>query len=185
MIRTGAWVLMALGLLSPVVRAQDKGSVVELDGLKSRAPAHWKVEEPSSRMRSHQIRIPKVKGDSDDAELIVFYFGQGGGGSVEDNIKRWKGQFQAPEGKKIDDVSKVTKSKVGSVDLTVLEVEGIYLFKAAPFDPNARTEKKPDYRMVSVVFESPNGPYFIRFVGPAKTIGENKKAFDEWLKSFK
>ncbi len=189
--RTG-WSLLAAAALSlaagGAARAEDKdgkGSVLEIDGLKSRAPAGWKVEEPTNRMRSHQIRIPKAKDDKDDAELVVFYFGPGGGGGVADNVKRWKGMFVPPDGKTIDDVAKTEKMKVGNVDVTYLDVKGTYLFKAAPFDPNAKTEKKADYRLLGVVFESEKGPYFMRLVGPAKTVGENKKGFDEWLKNFK
>ena len=183
-----AWGFVVLGGLAlglGAARGDDKGTVIELDGLKSRAPSHWKVEEPSNKMRAYQVRIPKAKNDRDDAEMIVFYFGPGGGGSVADNLKRWKGMFLPPEGKSLDDVAKVEKSKVGGVDVTTLDVAGTYLFKAAPFDPNAKAEKKTNYRMLGVVFESPKGPYFLRLVGPAATVGENKKAFDDWLKNFK
>src|SRR5262245_5973183 len=90
-------------------RADDKGTPVELDGLKSTAPANWKKEEPRNppgmQSRVYQFKIPKAGDDKDDAELIVFYFGPAGGGSAEDNIKRWKGFFTPPDGKKIDDVS--------------------------------------------------------------------------------
>ncbi len=162
-----------------------KGAVVELDGLKSAVPADWKQENTNSQMRAFQFRIPHVAGDKNDAELVIFYFGQGGGGSVEDNIKRWKGLFTPAEGKTADNSAKTEKLKVGDVPVTYLDVQGTYLFKTRPFDPNDKGEKRPDYRMFGVVFESANGPYFIRFVGPAKTVGENKKGFDDWLKSFK
>jgi hypothetical protein len=167
--------------------AEDKKEqIVEIDGLKSTAPASWKVEDPGNKLRSHQFRVPKVKGDENDAEIVIFYFGKGSGGSTEDNIKRWKGLMLPPEDKKIDDVSKVEKLKsAGGVEMTMLDVSGTYLFKERPFDPNAKAEKRPDSRLIGVVFESPEGPYFIRFVGPAKTVGENEKAFKEMLKNFK
>jgi hypothetical protein len=177
---------MAVCALS--VRGEEKGTVVELDGLKSRAPADWKQEEPSEvsrRFRAYQFRIPHAEGDKQDAEVIIFFFGPGGGGTAADNIKRWKGMFEPPEGKTADDVSKVEKSKVGDVELTALDIHGTYLHKARPFDPSEKPEKRAHYRMTSVVFESKNGPYFIRFVGPAKTVAAHKKGFDEWLKSFK
>jgi hypothetical protein len=185
-----AWGVLLLGLgvmaWNTAARGEEgKGTVVELDGLKSRAPANWKAEEPSNRMRAYQFRIPAAKGDKDDGELVIFHFGAGGGGSAEDNVKRWKGMFLPPEGKKIDDVAKVEKTKVGSVPVTYLDVQGTYLHKERPFDPNAKTDQRPDYRMLGIVFESEKGPYFIRFVGPAKTVSENKKGFDDWLKNFK
>lgn len=164
---------------------EKKGKLVGLDGLQSRTPADWKEEETSSRMRAFQFRLPKVKGDKDDAELVIFYFGPGGGGSTEDNVKRWKGMFVPPEGKKIDDVTKVDKMKVGTVDVTYVDLHGTYKFKKAPMVPDSEAELRPDQRMLAVVFESPKGPYFIRLVGPAKTVDSHKKGFDDWLKGFK
>jgi len=57
--------------------------------------------------------------------------------------------------------------------------------KHRPFAPNAREVKKPPFRRFGVIFESPNGPYFITVTGPARTMEMHKKGFDEWLKNFK
>ena len=65
------------------------------------------------------------------------------------------------------------------------DVQGTYLSKFPPFAPNAKTITKPDHRMLGIIFESNNGPYFIRVVGPSATVEHHKKGFDEWLKSFK
>jgi hypothetical protein len=46
-------------------------------------------------------------------------------------------------------------------------------------------EPRPNHRMLAVVMESPKGNYFLKLVGPAKTIEQNKKDFDNWLKTFK
>jgi hypothetical protein len=166
--------------------ASKKGATVTLDGLKSTAPAGWQEQETSNpQMRVCQFRIPAAKGDKSPAELVVFYFGKGGGGSAAENIKRWKGFFIPPEDKKIDDVAMVEEITIGDVKATYLDVAGTYKFKAQPFNPNAKEELRPDWRMLGVVFQSPNGPYFIRLVGPAKTVAEHKKEFDDWLKGFK
>ena len=39
--------------------------------------------------------------------------------------------------------------------------------------------------MIGVIFESPGGPYFMTLIGPARTVEQHKKGFDEWLKNFK
>jgi hypothetical protein len=163
----------------------DKGAVVTLDGLKSRVPASWKMQKPSNKFRAYQFEVPRAEGDKKDAELVIFYFGAGSGGNVADNLKRWKSQFQPPEGKTIDDVSKVEKKKVADVDLHYLDIQGTYLFKFPPFDPNAKTTKLPEYRRLGVYFASENGPYFITLTGPEKTVAQHKKGFDDWLKNFK
>jgi hypothetical protein len=185
-----AWwlVLVSLGGLACVAGAragEGKGAEVTLDGLKSRTPADWKKEAPSNKLRAYQFLVPRADGDKEDAELVIFYFGAGSGGAAEDNIKRWKGMFQPPEGKQIDDVSKVEKFKVGDVPVTSLDVQGTYLYKFPPFDPKAKVQRKADYRRLGVIFESKNGPYFITLTGPAKTMAQHKKGFDGWVKGFK
>ena len=176
---------LALVLFAKVACAENKGPVTEIDGLKSKTPDTWKQQEPNSSMRAYHFIIPKEKGDEHDAELIVFFFGRGGGGGVKANITRWKGLITPPEGKTIDDVAKVEEMKVGEVKVTVFDASGTYTHKTRPADPNDKGEKRDNYRLIGVVFESPNGPYFIRLAGPAKTVEANKKGFDNWLKNFK
>jgi hypothetical protein len=162
------------------------GDVVEIGGLKSKVPAGWKVQEPSNKLRMYQMSIPKVEGDKDNAELVVFFFGTGGGGGTEDNIKRWKTQFIAPEGKSIDDVSKLEKYKVGkAADVICLDISGTYKYKFPPNDPRAKEERKENYRRFNVIFDTDKGSYFITLTGPAKTMQKNKEAFDGWIKAFK
>src|SRR5262249_60578428 len=119
----------------------------------------------SSMPGTCQFALPHAEGDGRDAELVVFYYGTASGGGADENIKRWKGQFQPAEGKKIDDVSKVEKFKVGNVQVTDLDVQGTFLFKP-PADPNAQAKPLPEYRRFGVIFASENGPYFITLTGP-------------------
>jgi hypothetical protein len=174
--------LVLLVLAAPYVPAADKGTVVDLDGLKSAAPASWKEEAPSNQMRLAQFKLPKAKDDANDAELIIF---KNAGGSVRDNVNRWKGQFTPPDGKNIDDVAKVADIKIAGHDATLLDVHGTYTYKQRPFDPNDKGEKRPDYRMLAIQFQGPTNLYHIRLVGPAKTVEQYKKGFDDWLKNFK
>jgi gluconolactonase len=162
---------------------ERKGTVVTLDGVQSRTPSDWKEEESSNQMRVHQFKVPAAKGDKSDGELVIFFFGARAGTNAE-NIKRWKEQFVPPEGKTIDDVTKIETLKVGDREVTTVDIHGTYKFKAQPFNPNAKVELRPDYRLLTAIFEGKKGPYFIRFVGPAKTVGQHKKGFEEWLKGF-
>ncbi len=171
-----------LVLLSAAPAADKKGTEVEFDGLKSTAPANWVEEAPANNMRYMQFKLPKAKDDKADGEVVIF---KGISGSAKDNIKRWKDMFVPPEGKTIDDVAKVTEFKVGDAAVTMLDVSGTYLYKARPFDPNAKAEKMEGYRMIAVVFEGAKNPYHVRMVGPAKTVEENAKGFEEWIKGFK
>jgi hypothetical protein len=181
------WLVVAAvaSLCASGTHAGGKSDVVTLDGLKSKVPASWKSQKPSNKFRAYQFLVPKAEGDKKDAELVIFYFGEGSGGTVQDNLKRWKSQFQAPEGKTIDDVSTVKTMKVGNVELTYLDIHGTYLYKFPPFDPNAKVMRLQNYRNLSVYWASEKGPYFIRLTGPAKTVAQHQKEFDGWLKNFK
>jgi hypothetical protein len=159
-----------------------KGTVVELDGLSSRTPASWKEEEPSNNMRLAQFKLPKVKDDKEDAQLVIF---RGISGSAQQNIDRWKGQFEPPEGKTIKDVADVKEMKVGDATVSYLDIHGTYLDKFPPFAPNAKVVKRPGYRMLAIQFEGKANPYHIKLTGPADTVAQYKDGFDEWLKAFK
>jgi hypothetical protein len=182
MVALGALVLAGSNDSSARADDKDKGTVVELDDLRSTAPASWKEEEPSNRMRYAQFRLPKKGDDRYDAEVVIF---RGLGGSAKDNVERWKKQFTPPEGKALEDVARVEEIKIGGHPAVYLDVQGTYLMKTRPFDPNDKGEKRPDYRLLAVHFDGPKNVYHIRLVGPAHTVEAYKKGLDEWLKNFK
>jgi hypothetical protein len=155
--------------------AGGKGTVVTLGSLKSTTPADWKNQPPSNKLRAYQFAVG-------DADLAIFV---GISGSPTENINRWKGQFAPPEGKTIEDASKVDKFKVGPAEVTYLDIHGTYLSKNPPFDPNAKTVRKANYRRFGIYFACDGGPYFITLTGPARTLEQSKKSFDDWLKNFK
>jgi hypothetical protein len=162
---------------------KSKGVVVDFDGLKSKTPGDWKEEEPAKSSfvkRYKQFRLPKRGDDKEDAELVIF---QGVGGESKANIERWKGQFTPPEGKKSEDVTKVTEIRIGDRPATYLDVQGT--FTPPPFSARGKVEKKANYRMLGVHFDGPRNVYHIKLTGPAKTVEAYKKEFDEWVKNFK
>lgn len=179
--------LLVLGvLLSCSVTAgaqQDKkkaaptDSVVDIDGLKSKAPVEWKREKPSNLLRSYQFRIPKTEGDKDDAELGIL---PNITGEDEDNVVRYQNTF-LKEGRE----AKVERFTVGKLKLTYVDVAGTYLKKQRPIDPDSKAVPTPNYRMFAVLFVTPENTHRIMAVGPARTMGQQKKAFDDWLKAFK
>jgi hypothetical protein len=178
---------LAAGVLTVTAPAadetkKDKGTVVTLDDVQARAPASWKAERPANRMRFAQFRLPKQGDDARDAELIIF---KGLGGSAKANVDRWKAQFLAPKGKTIAEVSKVQETKIGGMKATRLDIHGTYKFKARPFDPSAREERRAHYRMIAIQVEGPRDYYQIKLVGPDKTVEHYTKGFDQWLKDFK
>jgi hypothetical protein len=162
---------------------KDKGVVVKLGDLQSRSPADWVEEKPTSNLRLKQFKLPAVKEDKENAAVVIFFFGQGQGGTAKENIKRWKDQIVPPEGKTIDDVTEVEELKIGGAKATYFNSHGTYKFKARPADTEVTL--KPKYRLINVMLDNEQGPYFIRLVGPEDTVEHYKKGFDKWVKGFK
>ena len=57
-------------------------------------------------MRVAEFTLPRVQGDAEDAQLVLYFFG-GQGGSVDANIERWVSiEIQQPDGKPSSAVAK-------------------------------------------------------------------------------
>jgi hypothetical protein len=145
-------------------------------GLSWAPPATWKADAPRP-MRAATYKIPAVKGDSEDAECAIFYFGQGQGGSVDMNLQRWVGQFEgakAPTPK---------KEKVqGGFDVTSVELDGTYTGGGGPMGPKT---SKPGFKLLGAIVEGPEGAIFFKMTGPAKTVEAARADFSKMVKAIK
>ena len=61
-------------------------------GIRWTMPASWQVGPPQP-MRAATYTIPAAAG-SEAGSCGVFYFGKNQGGTVDDNLTRWVGQFE-------------------------------------------------------------------------------------------
>lgn len=173
--------LIAGALFTLAATAQEKSGGFTIDGKKSPVPSDWKEEAPTNRMRFAQYILPKAPGDTRDAEIVVF---KGLGGSAQANIDRWKEQFRGPDGGKVGTNAKVTEIKVAGKPTLYLDMKGTYLFKSAPFDPNAKSEMLENYRMLAVHVDG-DTIFHIRLTGPSKTVEKYRDGFEKWLANFK
>jgi hypothetical protein len=164
--------------------ADDKGVTVEWGAVKSATPAGWKEETPSNKMRLAQFKLPKEKGDPEDAELALF--ASPGGGSIEANLERQVKKFELAK----DAKPAVSKIKIGKQDAVYQDITGTFLKKFPPFDPNAKITRVENYRQIYVIYEGKDASgkeavFSLTLLGPAKTVEKHKKDFDAWLKNFK
>lgn len=139
--------------------------------LSFKTPDGWTAEQPSSSMRVAQYKLP---GEAGDASLVVFYFGQGQGGKIEDNFERWVGQMQQTR-----DKAKTENLTVNGMPVTLLDVTGTYSGDTM----GGTSAPQPNSRMRAGVIETAKGNYFIKLVGPEKTITRWDDAFMAFVKS--
>lgn len=149
--------------------------------LVSKVPDGWVAEKPTSDMRVAQYKLPKAEGDSEDALLVVYYFGQGQGGSAEANIDRWINQIKQPDGGSSKERAKTGTLTVNGLAVTTVDVAGNYAGGMSP--DSAPANNKSIYRLRAAVIDTPKGSYFVKLTGPEKTVAHWDQAYADYLKS--
>jgi len=180
--------LAAAALLAPIVEAQNATTQeVTLAGIRGEAPAAWRKQSPTGEFRLAQFVLPRSEGDAADGVLIVYYFGEGGGGTLEDNLARWYSMMVQPDGKPSKDAAKVAKVEGEGVAITTVDLAGTYLDK--PFPAAETFTRRPGYRLFAAMVATPGaggrGPYWIRAVGPAKTMADHAEGWQAFVKSLR
>jgi hypothetical protein len=151
---------------------------IDAGGLTFQAPTAWKSSPPGSPMRKAEIKVAPVEGDKEPAELVVFAF-PGGAGTVDANIKRWQGQFKDADGNPPRIESKDVKGK--NVDVTRVETAGHYFPMTFPGQP--KQVDRPNYRLLGAIVQAGTTGYYLKMVGPDKTMLAIRPDFDQLISS--
>jgi hypothetical protein len=153
----------------------------EAGGMTWTAPAEWKVEGERP-MRVVTYRVPAAKGDAESAELAVFYFGAGKGGSVDANVQRWVNQFQRPDGSSVEKDAKRKQETISGLPVMMVDVKGTYSGGGPMMGP---ATPKPGYRLLGAIVEGPEGAIFFKLTGPEKTVTGAEKPFRKMIEGMK
>ncbi len=159
----------------------DNIAAAQKSELKFKVPAGWVEEERTSSIRVAQYRLPKAPGDTEDASLVLYYFGQGQGGSTAANIERWLGQMTQPDGSAASG-AKDEHLVANGLKVTTVDLSGTYVAETAP--GSGTFLNKPAYRLRAAVVETPNGSYYVKLVGPEKTVTQWNDSFLSYVRSF-
>jgi hypothetical protein len=155
--------------------ADGPKQTIDAGGLRFQAPASWKSRQPSSQMRLAQLQVDPGEGDDYTAELVVYAF-PGGAGTVEANLKRWQNLFKDDGGNPPKIESKKVQGK--NIEVTRAETAGHYY----PAQFGGRPEPdRPDARLLGAIIMGDQASYYIRMVGPNKTMTKLRPDFDELL----
>lgn len=167
---------VVLLVVAAVAQAEEAG------GLSWSAPKEWEAQGAKA-MRVATYKIPAAKGDAEPGELAIFYFGQGQGGGVDANVKRWVGQFQKPNGSPIPEKeAKTKKDTINGLPVTTVDVKGTYAGGGPMMGPSS---PKPGFRLLGAIVEGPEGAIFFKLTGPEKTVAAADKPFRKMLETVK
>lgn len=139
---------LVLGL-STLAFAED--AKLDVDGLAFTVPAGWKSVEPSSAMRKAVLQVT-VPGQEKPLEAIFFHFG---GGDVETNVTRWKGQLSGT----VEVNSEA--AEVAGKKITIFTGTGTYT------DPFGGLGPQENYALIGALIPMEgSGPVVIKLAGP-------------------
>jgi hypothetical protein len=146
--------------------AVSSGEMQIFDGMKFFVPATWK-SLPLSSMQvgiiAAKFGIPKI---SDQISLTL----STSGGSVEDNISRWQGQFQGG-----DPLQQETLTISGE-QCTVVRLQG-------RFSPGFGRPSEDDWCMTGVIIPMSEQNYYIKLTGPRADVAAAEPEFLEFCRS--
>jgi hypothetical protein len=145
------------------------------------APKEWTFKPSTSSMRAAQWVWSEKSGEQ--AELVVFYFGEGGAGGVQANLDRWLGQITPADGKPAKDSAKIEKTKVAGQDATIVSVAGRLTTQQMPGGPPP--VDMADAMLLAAIVNSPTGPYYFKGTGSKKTVEAHAAKFRAMLASMK
>ena len=170
----------------PAARMIEPHSVTQLPEGRSglgpfslAVPADWKVKPTVSAMRAAEFELPASGGQ---AEVIVYYFGESGAGSVQANVDRWVGQFTQPDGSPSKDAAKVEKASFAGQEASIITVSGHYAARAMP---GGEAVDKADQTLMAAIVPSPKGPYYFRLIGDRAAVASQSGKFRQLLDSLK
>lgn len=167
----------------PVAATLPVATVVQAAGpLQYDVPRTWKQVKPSSAMRLAQYEIPPAPGDTLPGEVAVFHF-PGAGGSVEDNIERWRAQFMAADGRPVDPSAVARETfEVGRYRVHFVEVCG---YLAPGPTAGASRPAETEYRLLGAIVETPDGNWFFKGLGPSATMAAAREDMLAMLRSIR
>lgn len=158
--------------------AATPGGGAAVAGVAFSVPAQWRRESPSSPMRAAQYAIPGT-GSEKDGLFVVYFFGSGQGGSVAENVERWKNQFLDPSGQ--PSAGNVRSDRRNGLAVTVVTSEGTYSSGL----PMGQSAPEPNSELWGAIVEGPQGNVFFKATGPKATMERSKSGFETVLASLK
>ncbi|HEY9227305.1 MAG TPA: hypothetical protein VIP11_11695 [Gemmatimonadaceae bacterium] len=171
--------MVAAALVAAVsTRAIAQSPTVTLLDYRTTVPAGWTPRTPSSNMRLAEYVVAPT--DAGAAEVVVYFFGKGQGGTVAANLERWKGQFSTPDGSPVPEV--VTRDSTAGFPITFAEYRGTYARGVGAGDAS---QAKPGQMLFAGIAETPRGTMFIQMFGAQARVAAERETFKRFVSGLK
>ena len=164
--------------------SHGSGKTAGYGSLTATLPDGWVDQPLASQMRLGNYTMPKQGGDTEDAEMVVSFFGNSPGISdVQANLQRWAGQFIQPDGSSSQDKLETSEMTVSGMNVTVAKLTGTFMRSKTPGMMMGPKVEAPAYRLLAAIVESKDGPYFFKITGPGNTVEHWEHSFITYIRS--
>jgi hypothetical protein len=127
-------------------------------------PDGWKPKPPGQ----FAVEAYEVSDGNNRADVTL----TPAGGEVADNVNRWRDQIGLPP---LPD----EEARRSTVELPIQGIKNHYVDIANPRGPAAKN------RTLGVIIPGEDAIWFVKMIGPIDWVGQNKAAFETFVKSFK
>jgi len=173
--------LLIPALISTVgASALGAQGTVTLLGYHTTVPAGWNSRPPASTSRLAEYVIGGADSTT-GAEVIVYFFGKGVGGTVAANVARWESQFSTPDGSPVPKFLTIDSTAAGNISFA--ELRGTYArgIGAGSSADQARTGQT----LIAAIVETPRGTLTIQLFGPSARVAAERAAFMAFVRGLK
>lgn len=171
--------LVVFALLACAACEAKGGRPVSLLDYKAIAPSSLQARPVTSQMRLAEYDVPRT--DGTHADVVVYYFGEGQGGSADANIARWSSQFTGADGGPV--TPRVMTVEGTSFPTTVAEYEGAYA-RGIGMGPGS-ADAEPGQGLVAAVVETPKGNLFLQLFGDRAAVAATREDFLDMVTSIR
>jgi len=174
MTRHRTWFALLLLIAPAVASAEDD---VKFGPLKAAPPAGWKAFPSDDPEVVRAFRLEPALNDKYPTTVTANRLPKRD--TAEAFVKHWAGQFVPTEDVAPKDFGKPTTFEVAETKVTYLDIRGVF----RP-DPKNTASIRSDTRILAAYFDTKDGPYAIRILGPASSVESYRKEFLAWVKAF-
>lgn len=152
-------------------RMGGSGGTVQFGAIALTAPDSWPRKAPQSSFTVAEFVLPGAQGAETDGRLTLSV----AGGSIENNVERWKGQFGGADVK-----AKQETLTTNGIQITMVDLSGDFNDQRGPYAP---ATKRRDYRMIAAIIPVGGELHFVKGVGPLPTLQAHAERIKEFIKT--
>lgn len=163
---------LVIGANSDAGALDSAGGEVQFGSLVLLAPKGWPRKAPQSSFIIAEFVLPAASGKGPDGRLTLSV----AGGTIVDNVERWKGQFGAGA------TVKQETQTINGIKVTMVDCSGDFDDQRGPYAPAV---KRTDYQMLAAIIPVDSELHFVKAVGPRSTIAAHAERIKQFIKSVK